>query len=361
MAINNDNASVNSGSTLANGISGQTVVSQDLSSIVSQLQTQASDQSKMFQQMMDKQEKWDQRAACAQKKAVAATQRFNEKLLNMMMSMMNDNRKSKQSRKQKKKPVTPTRLTLQERPAPSPMWQAAMDRSNKRAKHENDKDKDTEDNEDRDITLADEDLGSAAPSHYGDNGEIGPFLDDEDEEDNGYYDGDDFGDDDGSDKDGDNSDNEDGSSRSSGNVSSGSLGSDSDDSSTTKGAGNRPIAKNNSKAQKTVQDISAPSKAPPPVTGTVDAITHEDSTRKSLGEATRRVPTRARKPLGKSNMSKAEALAHLADKISAKQQELADCAKRKRLLGIPTDLTFDSASTDADPMLTTPPKSRSRQ
>jgi hypothetical protein len=48
----NDNGSIHSGSTLANGTSGQTVVSQDLSTVVSQLQSQASEQSKMFKEMM---------------------------------------------------------------------------------------------------------------------------------------------------------------------------------------------------------------------------------------------------------------------------------------------------------------------
>jgi hypothetical protein len=59
----NDNASINSGSITAHETSGQTVVSQVLSSVVSQLQSQALEQSKMFKEMMEKQDKRDRRAA----------------------------------------------------------------------------------------------------------------------------------------------------------------------------------------------------------------------------------------------------------------------------------------------------------
>jgi hypothetical protein len=42
------------------------VVSQDLSTVVSQLQSQASEQSQMFKEMMEKQDKRDPRAAQVQ-------------------------------------------------------------------------------------------------------------------------------------------------------------------------------------------------------------------------------------------------------------------------------------------------------
>jgi hypothetical protein len=84
--------SINSGSTLANGPSGQTVVSQDLSSVVSQLQSQATEQSKMFKAMMDKQDKHDPRAARVQKK-----------IMTMILTMMQNNQGSKKSDKNKKK------------------------------------------------------------------------------------------------------------------------------------------------------------------------------------------------------------------------------------------------------------------
>jgi hypothetical protein len=89
----NDNASINSGSTMANGPSGQTVVSQDLSSVVSQLQSQAKEQSKMFKEMMEKQDKRDRRAARAQKE-----------MMKMILKMM-QNQGSKKHKKPKKKPM----------------------------------------------------------------------------------------------------------------------------------------------------------------------------------------------------------------------------------------------------------------
>jgi hypothetical protein len=88
----NDNTSINSGSTLANGLSGQTVVSQDLSSVVSQLQSQATEQSKIFKEMMDKQDKRDRRAA-----------RVQQKMMTMIMTMLQNNQGANQSNKKTKK------------------------------------------------------------------------------------------------------------------------------------------------------------------------------------------------------------------------------------------------------------------
>jgi hypothetical protein len=355
-----DNSSVNSGSTLANGTSGQTVVSQDLSSIVSQLQTQASDQSKMFQTMMEKQEKRDRRAARAQRKAAAMAQSFNEKLLTMMMSMMRDNNNNQNQQKKKKKSNTPKRSTPQERRARSPMWQASMDRIHNRANCEQEEEEQQEP-EEMDITSADDELGSAA-SHYGDNGELGPFYDKEDEEYNGPYDGDDFGEAKNYAEDDDTSDDDDKSSATSDkesddDESSGSSGSESDDdSSKTEEAGNRPTKENGLQNPKHEQKISTSnSRTPLPVTETAE-IPRPPSSEEAVF-----TPTRARKPSGQSNMSKAEALAHSADKIAAKKREQVERNERKRLMGIPMDLTLNSDLTNNDPMLTTPPKSRSRQ
>jgi hypothetical protein len=101
----------NSSSTLAPtaplNSSGQTVVSQDLSSIVSQMQSMQSEQSKVLQSLFEKQDKQARRQAKAQRKATAAAVRANENMMSMVVEMFRELRggttNKKKSPKNKKK------------------------------------------------------------------------------------------------------------------------------------------------------------------------------------------------------------------------------------------------------------------
>jgi hypothetical protein len=97
----------NSSSTLAPtaplNSSGQTVVSQDLSSIVSQMQSMQSEQSKALQSLIERQDKQARRQAKAQRKATAATVRANENMMSMVVEMFREMRGGKTNKKKSQK------------------------------------------------------------------------------------------------------------------------------------------------------------------------------------------------------------------------------------------------------------------
>jgi hypothetical protein len=103
---NNSISSGNSGSTLAPTTqihsTGQTVVSQDLSSVVSQMQTMASEQTRMFERMIEKQDKLSKRQAKENRKAAEATQRANDNMMAMVIKLIRDLRGGRPTKKKKK-------------------------------------------------------------------------------------------------------------------------------------------------------------------------------------------------------------------------------------------------------------------
>jgi hypothetical protein len=321
----NDNVSINSGSTLANGPSGQTVVSQDFSSVVSQLQSQAMEQSKMFKEMMDKQDKRDRRAARVQKK-----------MMTMIMTMMQNNQGSKKSNKKKKKSQqNRTKITR---------------KKDSFSYHQRDV-------EEHDITSADDDLGSAGGNRYGDQGESGPFFDEDNEAnmDANSWDEEDQ-DDTGSD------DDEDSSSRGdddSGSDSDSSSDESNDKKSTkTEATNNRPKKKNNDPSirlapvQKqnstTDQNNEAVNINREELKNEILSVTKESEKQSIFMRQRKRLPI--------ANLTKEEALAHTKLRMEASQQEQLERDKRKRQMGIPLDLMI----TNSDDETMTPPKARSR-
>jgi hypothetical protein len=103
---NNSISSGNSGSMLALTTqihsTGQTVVSQDLSSVVSQMQTMASKQTQMFKRMIEKQDKQSRRQAKENRKAAEATQRANDNMMAMVIELIRDLRGGRPTKKKKK-------------------------------------------------------------------------------------------------------------------------------------------------------------------------------------------------------------------------------------------------------------------
>jgi hypothetical protein len=99
--------SINSGSTLAPtapiSSSGQTVVSQDLSSIVSQMQSMQSEQTKILQTLIENQDKQARHQARDQREAATAAQRANENMMTMVVELIRECRGGGQRRQPKKK------------------------------------------------------------------------------------------------------------------------------------------------------------------------------------------------------------------------------------------------------------------
>jgi hypothetical protein len=316
----NENASINSGSTLANGTSGQTVVSQDLSSVVSQLQSQASEQSRMFKEMMEKQDKRDRRAARVQKQ-----------MMTMILTMMKNNQASVPSKKKKK-------------------YKQTKKKSQNTLRKQNGSHEPTDDEEERDITSADDDLGSAGETEteYGDKGEMGPFFNNS---------GDEGGDDDESDSDEDSHSS--GDEGSSGSSDGSSDESDDDDSVKTATTKNRVKRNKKTKEVKNNQDQQKITTSEIEHTGEASATNRDQKEATGTTIGTGLVPTflRQRKRSGKANMTKEEALAHTQARVEANQKEQSDRDERKRQMGIPTDLPTMSSD---DEIMSTPPKSRSR-
>jgi hypothetical protein len=89
---NNSISSPNSGSTLAPTTqihsASQTVVSQDLSSVVSQMQLMASKQTQILEQLIEKQDKQSRRQAKENRKAAEATQRANDNMMAMVIEVI---------------------------------------------------------------------------------------------------------------------------------------------------------------------------------------------------------------------------------------------------------------------------------
>jgi hypothetical protein len=109
----NSTGSINSGSTLAPtapiNSSGQTVVSQDLSSIVSQMQSMQSEQTKALQNMIEKQDRQARRQARAQRQATSAAVRANENMTSMVVDLIRELRGGRNNRTTtKKKSKRPT-------------------------------------------------------------------------------------------------------------------------------------------------------------------------------------------------------------------------------------------------------------
>jgi hypothetical protein len=328
----NDNGSINSGSTLANGTSGQTVVSQDLSTVVSQLQSQASEQSKMFKEMMEKQDKRDRRAAQVQKK-----------MMNLILTMLQQSLNPAKTTKNKK--------------GTKKIIKKSRGNSRKTSGYR----EHTADEED--ITSMDDDIGSAGDMEYGTNGELGPFFsetdDDEMEEETlGVEDGDEEEDEQGSGSDEDSKSSEDDESNE---LSDGSSKSDDEDSAKTATTKNRPTSKNKETEVATDQD--------PKTTNTLDNENTEQSSKSrdepqntteagaKTGSGTIPVVLRQQKRHVQSNLTKEEALAHTQARIEATQQEKFERDETKRQMGIAIDLEKHFSEDDN---MSTPPKSRSR-
>jgi hypothetical protein len=326
----NDTVSLNSGSTIANGPSGQTVVSQDLSSVVSQLQSQATEQSRMFKEMMDKQDKRDRRAARVQKQ-----------MMTMILTMMQNTQGFQQTNMTRKKTKKPRKSN-----------------TGKKFTDLNNMEYDVE----QDITSADDELGSAAGNRYGDQGEYGPYFDEGDMDSN--MDTSSWGDDDqeeiGQDEDEESTSGDD--------DESGSNSDHSSDSSDDDGSSKTTATKNTPKEQPSNTSAN-PAPEHQDINTTEENTTNTQKTEannytEGQTNATSRtteikppLPLRQRKRPTKSNLSKEEALAHTQEKIEASLQKRLERDERKRQMGIPLDMTI---TTSDDETMNTPPKARSR-
>jgi hypothetical protein len=214
-----------------------------------------------------------------------------------------------------------------------------------------------EDAEEHDITSADDDLGSAGGSQYGDQGEEGPYFDEENEDNTEahYWDDEDQGeaglDEEEEVSSGDDND--------SGSDSGGSSDGSDDESEKPAATNNRPKKKRNDTS---VRPTLAFQENITKAKNTAAVNTSTDEQKSTMNTATKESVTpsiflRQRKRTSTSNLTKEEALVHTRKKMEASQQEQLERVERKRLMGIPLDTTI---TTSDDATMNTPPKARSR-
>jgi hypothetical protein len=352
VSTTNSAGSINSGSTLAPtapiNSSNQTVVSQDLSSIVSQMQSMQSEQTKALQDMIAKQDKQARRQAKVQRKATEAAVRANENMMTMVVELIRELRIGKEPNKKKKKQTTRKKQTDTE-----PNRAHASDHTKKSIMKKTNIAKDTQEelqgpnNADTrmdietsdgeiDLNSADDNLGSAASD-----------TEDDEESTDEEEDGDD-----------DEDDNDDESSEGS---TSDSDSEDSSDASTV-----TPPARNNKQTQETapagppkdeskatihekeVNDVQLQPGAE--VTGGYQDVGHQESYSYSPSQVST-----------KKRMSTAEARRHTKESIAARKKELSERAERKNALrAARIDQTSMMISDSSSPGPSTPQTKRER-